>query len=295
LLIEEYSLGNEHYNSPLDFDGQTFEYYCENEKRIKTFVMQFSDKQLTYEQRNDYSEDYISEFFMVEDKLNYTVLCPCKCLSCNNYGFYLTLNIYSNNRITRHVDNINNVSFNDDTKVTPPGTNIYIQKVGVFPEIKAKVDKEVSKHFDRETNNWYYKGLDCINKNYGIAAFAYFRRIIEKELLTIVKELKDLPGTDTMNISKLLLEYENTPAICTIYENIWQYLPNSLKGLGDNPIQLLYNQTSEGLHSLSEEDCLSRANNIAKLLDYTIKKINEEKSEILDVRNAIKQLKGNQS
>lgn len=62
--------------------------------------------------------------------------------------------------------------------------------------------------------------------------------------------------------------------------------------MGDNPLQLLYNQTSEGLHSLTEEECLNRANSIATLLDFTIKKINEEKSEILEVKNAVKHLKG---
>lgn len=294
LLVEDYSLGNEHFTSPLEFNGQTFDFYCENEKRFKTFELQFTSDHLNILQREEHYNDYIDDWCMIDGKLNYTFLCACKCLSCNNYSIYLSLNVYSNNPVARRINNINNTFFSDDElRQTPENTNIYIQKVGVFPESKVKVDKDISKHFDRETNMWYFKALDSINKNYGIGAFAYFRRIIEKELLTIVKEIKDLPGSDSLNINNLLLQYEERNAIYSIYENIWDYLPSSLKGLGENPIQLLYNQTSEGLHSLDEAECLRRANSIATLLEFTLKKINEENSEILDVRKAIRQLKGN--
>ena len=89
----------------------------------------------------------------------------------------------------------------------------------------------------------------------------------------------------------MLDKHKETPAVSTIYENIFEYLPHSLKTLGDNPIRLLYNQTSEGLHSLTEDQCLEKAKNVLKLLNFVIKKINEEKSEIRDLRETIKGLK----
>lgn len=61
--------------------------------------------------------------------------------------------------------------------------------------------------------------------------------------------------------------------------------------LGDNPIKLLYNQTSNGLHSLTEEECLEKAQKILTLLEFVIKKINEEKSEIKELKDTIKGLK----
>ncbi|MBT3547224.1 MAG: hypothetical protein HN487_06000, partial [Flavobacterium sp.] len=77
----------------------------------------------------------------------------------------------------------------------------------------------------------------------------------------------------------------------TIYDNIFQHLPNSLKVLGDNPIKLLYNQTSEGLHSLKESESLEKASKILVLLEFVIKKINEERSEIKDLKDIVKGLK----
>lgn len=168
--------------------------------------------------------------------------------------------------------------------------NIFIEKIGLFPQQNIVIDSEIKKHFDRETNNWYYKALKSVQQNYGIGAFAYFRRIIEKELLKIVEEIAELNAADP-GLKKLVSEYQNTSQVYSIYENIFDLLPKSLQSLGNNPIKILYNQTSEGLHSLSEEECLSRSSSINLLLIFVVKKINEEKSEILKVREALKALK----
>ena len=162
--------------------------------------------------------------------------------------------------------------------------------MGALPEIKELPSKIITKYFDRESNNWYYKGINSIVNKFGIGSFAYFRRIIEKELIRIIKDIQTLPSSHNKEIGELLKKHNSDPRISTIYENIFPHLPNSLKELGNNPIKLLYNQTSEGLHSLSEEECYKKAKGIRKLLDFVIKKINEEKSEIKDLRDTIKDL-----
>jgi hypothetical protein len=53
----------------------------------------------------------------------------------------------------------------------------------------------------------------------------------------------------------------------------------------------LYNQTSEGLHSLKESESLEKASKILVLLEFVIKKINEERSEIKDLKDIVKGLK----
>jgi hypothetical protein len=68
-------------------------------------------------------------------------------------------------------------------------------------------------------------------------------------------------------------------------------LPKSLQLLGGNPLEILYNHTSKGLHNLTEQECLDEADSIHKILEYVIIKINEEKSELLEIRNIIKNLK----
>lgn len=288
-ILENYTLGNENYTGPYDFVGVTFEYKCKFEDSIKTFELELDTATNSY--FGMLRGDQIPPENFIDEKLNFTFKAIGRCKSCNNYRMYFLLNVFSNNPISDIRANINNISFSKQNAYKIANTNIYIQKVGAFPEIKIVPDKVITKYFNRDTNVFYYKGLNALNQNFGIGSFAYFRRIIEKELINIITDIKSLPDSHSVEIERLLVKHNENPKVSTIYDNIFEHLPNSLKALGDNPIKLLYNQTSEGLHSLTEEECLEKANSIFQLLNFVIKKINEERSEIKNLREIIKGLK----
>jgi len=288
-ILENYELGNEDYTSPYDFVGETFEYKCEYEDSIKTFEIELDNATDNY--FSSLRGDQIPAENFINEKLDYTFKAIGRCKSCKDYHIFFFLNVFSNNPISDIRDNINNITFSKQNAYKIANTDIFIQKVGAHPEIKITPDSVVTKYFTRETNTYYYKGLNALNQNFGIGAFAYFRRIIEKELINLITDIKSLPDSHSAEIEKLLVKHNQNPKISTIYENVFEHLPNSLKSLGDNPIKLLYNQTSEGLHSLTEEECLQKANSILQLLNFVIKKINEERSEIKSLRETIKSLK----
>ncbi len=296
LLLENYTLNNEEYTYISEFMGENFDYFCPIENSIRPFELDFSDrikKTITSIEfgLSEYESNRIPDEQFIDEKLNYTFSMFGRCKSCNEYKIHFMFNVYSNNPISNFRDNYRNVRLDERHYHDFPNTNIYIKKIGCSVESKVEIDKAVSKHFDRESNNWLYKAKKLLKQNIGIGSFAYFRRIIEKELIKIVEEIKQLPESDTGEIQALLDEYTKYPKTYTVYENIFKYLPNSLKELGDNPIELLYKQTSEGLHSLSEEECLKRAKSIETILEFTLRKINEEKSDIKSVKDAIKNLK----
>jgi len=276
LILENFSGMNSDYSSPYDLIGSTFEYYCEKEDSKKTFELELEPE--TKEFYAGLSGGTILEKDIIDNKINYTIKTIGKCKSCKEYHIYFLLNVFTNHtiissRFYRSEINRNQLSIEYEN------TNIYIQKVGVLPQIKILPNKIIKKYFKRETNKWYFKGINALNENYGIGSFAYFRRIIESELINIINDIKTLPDSQNSEIQKLLDKHEKNSKVSTIYDNIFEHLPNSLKSLGDNPIKLLYNQTSEGLHSLNEEECLQKAKNILMLLNFVIIKINEEKSE----------------
>nr|WP_315177140.1 hypothetical protein [uncultured Flavobacterium sp.] len=288
LLLEDYNDNNQDFTTPHDFIGQTFEHFCEKEGSVKTFELNIDNSE--YFGYLDGSEIPNENF--KDGKLNYIFKAIGKCISCKDYEIYMLLNVYSDNPISKiKVRSIRSLAFSAQNKSEKTISNIYIQKIGFFPEIKVHPNKDITKYFDRESNILYFKGINALSQNFGIGSFAYFRRIIEKELINIIKDIKTLPDSHSAEIEKLLEKHNLNPKISTIYDNIFEHLPNSLKSLGDNPIKLLYNQTSEGLHSLSEEVCLEKAKNINLLLDFVIKKINEERSEINDLRKILKDLK----
>lgn len=288
LLIEDYAATTEHYSSPLEFVGFTFDYFCELEETTKTFEIEL-DK-VTNEYYSQLPENNIPDEFFKDEKLNYSFKAIARCRSCKKFHVDFFLNVFSDKPIPNILSNIYNISFSPRNNASYPDTNIFVQKIGALPEIRELPSKVITKYFDRETNKWYYKGINSIANNFGIGAFAYFRRIIEKELINIIEDIKSLPDSHEKEIHELLEKHNADPRTSTIYENIFQHLPNSLQELGNNPIKLLYNQTSAGLHSLSEEECMKKSKSIKMLLDFVIRKINEERSEIKDLRDIIKDL-----
>ena len=161
----------------------------------------------------------------------------------------------------------------DDEEVT-----YYIRKIGQNPPYQIRPKKEVNDYLTGEDKDNYPKALMCLSQGYGIGAFSYFRRIVENEIRKIVKDTtgSDLP-TEAERASKLI-------------DDSFKLLPASLKGFGDNPIKLLWSNLSIGLHSMTEEQCLDKAQLIDKVLSFVIEKINEEKTQGKEIKEAIKRL-----
>ena len=311
-LYEEYVLYNsyniqksEEFFTPHRFNNQTFQYYCEHEEDIRTHKLVLSEMLIDY---YGLSVNYdMQKKFMKDGRLDYTFESHCQCLSCGNQLISFYFHVYSskiipekrygslppkNNRLDVLENNLDeNSGVRFENKDNPDVCDIIIKKVGSNPKIKPRVDNSVLKYLDRESRNWYFKGCECIDNNIGVGSLAYFRKIIEKDLIKLVEDIKILPDANSNEIDKLLVAYYKDHKISSIYENIFEHLPHSLKSLGDNPIKLLYKQTSKGLHNLSEKDSLNKSKNILSLLNFVIKKINEEKSVISDLREKIKLLK----
>ncbi len=288
LIHENFKISDKKFSLPIDFVGQTFDYKCKHEEEVRTFELELEKA----------SENYFNSLMKLEkelfidNKLDYTFKVVGKCTSCKKYHIDLFLHIYSDDFVSRTLISRPIVhSPGMVAKKEDPDAKLFIEKVGANPDKKIEPNISVTKYFTRKTNQWYYKGLNCINENYGIGAYAYFRRIIERELINIIKDIKDLPSSHKSEIEKLLKAHEEDPTVSTIYDNIFEHLPHSLKVLGDNPIKLLYKETSQGLHSIEEQECLSKAKAVQKILEFTIQKINEENSNIKDLRDLIKSIK----
>ena len=291
--VEKFSRTEEGYTNPVYLHGETFTYYCKIENDFKTFELELPVESMDF-WGNMISGEVPKEVLLEKDYLDFTHHFIGKCKSCKKYHIDLLLHLWSDNPIPRTEDN----TFASETKdgeyrpideLNPNRANIFIEKVGVKPENEISIDKNIIRYFDRETGSWYYKAIKSWSLNLGIASFAYFRRIIEKELIGIVIDVSSLNTTDK-KLNKLISEYRDTNQVYSIYENIFPLLPKSLQVLGENPFKILYKQTSEGLHSLNEDECLKRAENIDIILRFVVKSLNEEKSEISKIRDALKNL-----
>jgi hypothetical protein len=291
--VENYIRQSYAYTDPFEFKGITFTYYCEQEKDLKTFELQLTNATSEYfgHMRGD---QIAQELFDSDGRLDFEHHFIGQCQSCKKFHVDYLLHVYTDKPIPN--DQSNTVKFDKKTNEQRPAdeyaedrAGIFIEKIG-GPKVKPSIPKMFEKYLDREARNWLYKAKVCMKDGLGIGGFAYFRRIIEKELLSIVNDIATLPDADP-ELKSLIEKHQKSNKPHLIYDELFPYLPKSLQMLDDNPIKLLYSQTSEGLHTLTEADCLARAKQIELVLEFVIQKINEERSMVQNVREALKQLR----
>ena len=167
----------------------------------------------------------------------------------------------------------------------------FVKKIGQYPPYAITPDKEILRFLNEEDKEYYKNALMCLSQNYGIGAHAYLRRIVENEIERIIEALAQIDSPEKENINNLLNEYRQKHVMEKLIDGIYDYLPNSLKESGDNPFKLLHNQLSGGIHEFSDDKCSDMAQQIDIILRFVIKKINEENSEVKEVRKAMQKLR----
>ena len=264
------------FTNPLDFQNKAFNFICPYEKKSHTFRTEvFGGSSGYFGRRASYPAKEMPMYFDQETKsLDLTVFLPCTCQSCHKSINFL-LKATTDKPWTKYSE----------------GIALSIQKIGQWPAHEIAPDPIVVDYLTKEDNEHYKKALVCLSVNYGIGAFAYFRRIIENEIKRIVKDISEMDIEGANDIKEAYKKYETDHQMASLITSITAHLPKSLLELGDNPIRLLHDQLSGGIHVFSEEICIDKAQLINVILSHTIKKVNEEKFQKRDVKDAIRKLK----
>jgi len=265
------------YDNPLDLKDKPFKFLCPKENDVQTFRTDAPNGSHLFARRMYNTEEseelplYFNEKTGFLDNTNHVT---AVCQSCGALLHFL-IRSYSDKSWDKRKE----------------GLNIILQKIGQYPPYDIQPEKIVQKYLTPEDLNLYRKALTNLSVSHGIGAFAYFRRIIENEIKRIIKDISLIEFEGVDKVKAAYRAYEQNHQMATLITAINPYLPSSLILNGDNPIQLLYKQLSEGIHTLPEEECLERANMINILLTYVIKKVNEEKYQLKDVTEAMKKLR----
>lgn len=152
--------------------------------------------------------------------------------------------------------------------------NIRLQKYGERPRSRLARNRVLQKFLKDDLDN-YEKAVVCLSHEYGVAAFAYFRRIVESSinrLLDLVQEDAQSSGGDQPTLDAIAELRKETPMSEKIkIANL--ALPSHLKPDGLNPLGRLYQVLSEGVHSLSEEECLAKAKATNECLTFLVSEL----------------------
>lgn len=160
-----------------------------------------------------------------------------------------------------------------------------VMKVGQYPAYDISVDPSIEKSFKEHIEN-FKKGKICESQSYGIGAFAYYRRIIElviDELLNSIEELLD--GEKKEKYHTALMATKKTKVATEKIELVKDLLPDSLKYGGHNPLGILHDNLSAGIHAGTDKECIENADAISIALVFLmsrISKIREEEKKFSD-------------
>ena len=146
-----------------------------------------------------------------------------------------------------------------------------VQKVGQYPPQSIGIPKGLEKELGEEGRSLYKKGLINRNEGFGLGALTYIRRVVEdktNELIEVAAKLAeshDVEAKIVEQIRKAAIERATYDQKLKIAATV---LPKSLLIEGINPLLTLYGLVSEGVHGLTEAECIAVADETTSVFEY---------------------------
>ena len=170
-----------------------------------------------------------------------------------------------------------------------------MQKIGQYPPLSIEIPAALEKNLGEEAANLYKKALINRNQGYGLGAVTYIRRVVEDktdELIEVVAKLAEAHNVEADTIAKIRAAktakdtYDNKLKIAAMV------LPTALVIDGVNPLGTLYSLVSEGVHELTEEQCIEVADETKSVFEFTFTQLRAETETRKDFVTKIKELAG---
>ena len=136
--------------------------------------------------------------------------------------------------------------------------------------MSPRIDEAILQVFPND-KDLLKKAICCLKDGFGVGAYAYLRQVLESHIGLLIDEIKKTAQEqdDTETLERLAKLHDNSH----MSENIdvaKDALPLYLCIKGYNPLKLLYQTLSEGIHDKSDKECLEKANAIYEALTFII-------------------------
>jgi hypothetical protein len=135
----------------------------------------------------------------------------------------------------------------------------------------ADVPRALSNNIGEDATALYKKGLVCRNNGFGLGAVTYIRRVVEdkmNELIEVAAELAESHQVDAEIVKQMRAAKTERTTYDQKLKLAATVLPASLHIEGVNPLSTLYGLVSEGVHGLTEAECLAVADETTSVFEY---------------------------
>ena len=159
------------------------------------------------------------------------------------------------------------------------GPQAVVRKAGQVPAFDIRVHPNITKHLSPEAMTFYSRAQIAISHSFGIAACVYLRRMLADQITPLLEINYQIKKQEFAN-EKELKRFEEAIAAKTFDEKIRlisQGLPDFIEVPGNNPVLLAYRQLSNGLHSLSDTECVDVAKRVSDILLHLLVNLQDEK------------------
>ena len=171
-------------------------------------------------------------------------------------------------------------------------------KVGQYPPLEDRLPKELERKLDTHDLDLYKKALRCRNFNYGLGALAYLRRVVENRMNDILDLLAEAAreadfAPDELQAIEQAKKAKRFDDKVTFGAKI---LPPHLRpGGSQNPIDLLHDLASEGIHAKSEDECIEIFDRSRLVFEYLFRELQLRREDALSYLETMKRLTARKS
>jgi hypothetical protein len=164
-------------------------------------------------------------------------------------------------------------------------------KFGEYPAFGPPTPPRLLKMLDHD-RELFMKGRRCESQSLGIAAFVYYRRVVENQRASIIAEIARV--AKLINAPQETIELLKAAEAETQFSNsirmIKDAIPESLKIQGHNPLTVLHDSLSSGLHAKSDAECLQIAQAIRIVLTDLAERLTLALKDEAEITKALGQL-----
>lgn len=143
-----------------------------------------------------------------------------------------------------------------------------------------------------DNRDLFMKGRRCESQGLGIGAFVYYRRVVERQRASIIGEI--IRVARSINAPSATLQVLETARTETQFskslELIKDAIPESLRIQGHNPMTLLHDNLSTGLHAKSDEECLEIAQAVRVVLAELAERLSNALKDEAELTKALGKL-----
>jgi hypothetical protein len=160
-----------------------------------------------------------------------------------------------------------------------------VTKIGQYPRHSMGVSQDFEKRLG-DDGELYRKALVCRTQGYGLAALAYFRRLVENKTNTLVEIVASLASVNPVAESKAPnIRLAKQEATCEQKLRVAsEAVPDSLRPGGVNPLGVLHDLFTRKPGTAGEKECLEAVDELREIFDHVFGQLH---SQVEDQRRFI--------